>query len=332
MFRPAGQAIMQELASEFQRYLTLERGLSANTCLAYAGDLNAFLEHCAVLSIEPLKADSHIIEEYLWKLKAEVKLKSSSIFRKTEALRSFYRFLMLEGRLSADPTRNFKAPRMPQRVPKFLSGPDMEKLLSYPARDNFIRMRTVAAIELLYASGLRISELLGLRLEAVNLQQGWLRVFGKGAKERLVPVHRKALETLGKYMELRQAKFGGESGPAAPERRPRRPGAGRTPSNTGRGAAAPAGAEIFLNRWGGKLSRVQLWKDILKLGKEADVRVHPHLFRHTFASHLVQGGADLRSVQEMLGHASLNTTQIYSHVEKSGVKAAHDKFHPDKGE
>ncbi len=321
---------MRELASDFHRYLTLERGLSRNTCQAYAGDLNAFLGHCEELGIEPLKADSHVIEEYLWKLKSESKLKSSSIFRKTEALRSFYRFLMLEGRTNSDPTRNFKAPRMLQRVPKFLSGPDMEKLLSYPARDNFVRMRTVAAIELLYASGLRVSELLGLRLEAVNLQQGWLRVFGKGAKERMVPVHRTALETLGKYMELRQAKFGGPAGQPDQKHRADKPGPRRKPPAAGRSADVSVAAEIFLNRWGGKLSRVQLWKDILRLGKEADVQVHPHLFRHTFASHLVQAGADLRSVQEMLGHASLNTTQIYAHVEKSGVKAAHDKFHPDK--
>ncbi|MEI7482763.1 MAG: tyrosine-type recombinase/integrase, partial [Elusimicrobiota bacterium] len=247
------------LASEFYRYLTLERGLSRNTCLAYAGDLGAFLAYCEVLKRDPLKADAHSVEEYLWTLKADKKLKSSSIFRKTEALRSFYRFLMLEGRLAADPTRNFKAPRMAQRVPKFLSGRDMDKLLTYPARDNFARMRTVAAIELLYAAGLRVSELLGLRLEAVNMQQGWMRVLGKGAKERIVPVHQAALDTLKKYMELRQAKFGGK----------------------------PAADEIFVNRSGKKISRVQLWKDILKLGKEADVQiaVHPHLFRHTFASH-----------------------------------------------
>ena len=292
------------LASEFYRYLTLERGLSRNTCLAYAGDLDAFLEYCETLKSDPLKADAHFIEEYLWVLKADKKLKSSSIFRKTEALRSFFRFLMLDGKLSADPTGNFKAPRMPARVPKFISGRDMEKLLTCPARDNFARMRTVAAIELLYAAGLRISELLSLRIEAVNMQQGWMRVFGKGAKERIVPVHQEALDSLNKYMELRQARFGGKS----------------------------AAVEIFVNRSGKKISRVQLWKDILKLGKEADVRIplHPHLFRHTFASHLVQGGADLRSVQEMLGHASLNNTQIYAHVEKSGVKAAHEKFHPDK--
>ncbi|MBI4801087.1 MAG: tyrosine recombinase [Elusimicrobia bacterium] len=296
---------MTGLAEAFYRYLTLERGLSRNTCLAYAGDLKAFLDHCAALKSDPLKTDAHFIEEYLWALRSGKKLKASSIFRKTEALRSFYRFMMLEGKLSADPTRNFKAPRLAQRVPKFISGRDMEKLLSFPARDKFARMRTVAAIELLYAAGLRISELLALRLEAVNAQQGWLRVFGKGAKERIVPVHKAALETLKKYLDLRQAKFGGRA----------------------------AAAEIFVNRDGRSLSRVQLWKDIAKLGKEAEaaIEIHPHLFRHTFASHLVQGGADLRAVQEMLGHSSLNTTQIYSHVEKSGVKAAHEKFHPDRG-
>ncbi|OGS46848.1 MAG: hypothetical protein A3J79_14435 [Elusimicrobia bacterium RIFOXYB2_FULL_62_6] len=295
---------MKELAEAFYRYLTLERGLSRNTCLAYAGDLKAFLDYCEARKSGPLNADAHFIEEYLWALKSGSKLKAASIFRKTEALRSFYRFMMMEGKLKADPTRNFRSPRLAQRVPKFVSERDMEKLLSFPARDRFAQMRTIAAIELLYAAGLRISELLSLRLEAVNAQQGWIRVFGKGAKERVVPVHSAALAALKKYLFLRQAKFGG-------------------------GAAA---AEIFVNRSGRKLSRVQLWKDIAKLGKEADVSagLHPHLFRHTFASHLVQGGADLRAVQEMLGHSSLNTTQIYSHVEKSGVKAAHEKFHPDK--
>lgn len=316
------------LASEFYRYLMLERGLSRNTCLAYAGDLGAFLEYCEAEKRDPLKADSHFVEAYLWALKADRKLKSASIFRKTEALRAFYRFLMLEGRLSADPTRNFKAPRMAQRVPRFLSGQEMEKLLTCPARDNFARMRTVAAVELLYASGLRISELLDLRLESVNMQQGWIRVFGKGAKERIVPVHRAALETLGRYTEMRQARFGGLPG-ALSGKDPVKARDGTRKDKTPGIQAAP---EIFVNRSGKKISRVQLWKDILKLGKEADVRmaVHPHLFRHTFASHLVQAGADLRSVQEMLGHASLNNTQIYAHVERSGVKAAHDKYHPDK--
>ena len=155
---------MKEPGEAFYRYLTLERGLSRNTCLAYSGDLKAFLDHCAVLKRDPLKADAHFIEEYLWTLKSVRKLKAVSIYRKTEALRSFYIFMMLEGKLAADPTRNFKAPRLPQRVPKFITARDMEKLLSFPARDKLAQMRTVAAIELLYAAGLRISELLSLRL------------------------------------------------------------------------------------------------------------------------------------------------------------------------
>jgi len=292
---------MEHNAEAFGRHLSLERGLSRNTCLAYAGDLKAFLGYCSAAGLDPLKADARAVEEYLWKLKTGG-LASSSVFRKTESLRAYYRFLMLEGKISSDPTRNFRAPRTARKIPRFLSGPDMEKLLSFPAGGNFALARTVTAVELLYACGLRVSELLGLRLEAVNLPQGWLRVFGKGAKERLVPMHSAAVERLRGYLDRRQARFG----------------------------ASSAGGEIFVNRSGKKLSRVQLWKDLLRLGKKAGVAVHPHMFRHTFASHLVQAGADLRAVQEMLGHASLNTTQIYSHVEKSGVKAAHGKFHPDK--
>ncbi len=180
----------------------------------------------------------------------------------------------------------------------------MERLLAYPAGKNFAGARAAAAVELFYAAGIRVSELLGLRLESVNFQQGWLRVFGKGAKERLVPVNPAALDRLKEYLAARELKFGGRA----------------------------VAAELFLNRDGKQLSRVMMWKDIVALGRAAGVEIkpHPHLFRHTFASHLVQGGADLRSVQEMLGHSSLNTTQIYAHVDKGGVKRAHERFHPDK--
>jgi len=180
----------------------------------------------------------------------------------------------------------------------------MEQLLAYPAGKSFAGARAAAAVELFYAAGIRVSELLSLRLESVNFQQGWLRVFGKGAKERLVPVNPAALARLREYLTAREFKFGGRA----------------------------VSEELFLNRDGGKLSRVMMWKDIVALGRAAGVEIkpHPHLFRHTFASHLVQGGADLRAVQEMLGHASLNTTQIYAHVDKGGVKRAHEKFHPDK--
>jgi integrase/recombinase XerD len=281
----------------------MERGLAKNTCLAYAGDTEAFLAYCEAGKTDPALAETPFVEGYLWTLKKKG-LGAASIFRKTEALRAFYRYLRLEGKAQKDPTANFRSPKLPRKVPRFLSRREMEQLLAYPVGEAFTKLRAAAAIELLYASGIRVSELLGLRLESVNFQQGWLRVFGKGSKERLVPVNAAALVRLREYLSSRQQKFGGQ---------------------------APA-AELFVNRSGVKISRQQMWKDIVALGREAGVEIkpHPHLFRHTFASHLVQGGADLRSVQEMLGHSSLNTTQIYAHIDKGDIKRAHDKFHPDK--
>ncbi len=295
---------MRPLAADFSRHLGMERGLAKNTCLAYAGDAEGFLAYCEARRTDPALAEPPFVEAYLWSLKKDRGLGPASIFRKTEALRAFYRYLRLEGKAQKDPTSNFHAPKLPRKVPRFLDRRHMEKLLGYPTGGAFARVRAAAAIELLYASGIRVSELLGLRLESVNFQQGWLRVFGKGAKERMVPVNAAALGRLREYLEARQQKFGGQA----------------------------VADELFLNRSGKKLSRVQMWKDIVAFGREAGVEIkpHPHLFRHTFASHLVQGGADLRSVQEMLGHASLNTTQIYAHVDKGDVKRAHDKFHPDK--
>lgn len=295
---------MRPLAADFSRYLGMERGLAKNTCLAYAGDAEGYLAYCEARRTDPALAEPPFVEAYLWSLKKERGLGPASIFRKTEALRAFYRYLRLEGKAQKDPTANFRAPKLPRKVPRFISRREMEQLLAFPAGEGFARVRAAAAIELLYASGIRVSELLGLRLESVNFQQGWLRVFGKGAKERLVPVNSAALGRLRDYLAARQLKFGGQD---------------------------PAD-ELFVNRSGGKLSRVQMWKDIVSFGREAGVEIHPHphLFRHTFASHLVQGGADLRSVQEMLGHASLNTTQIYAHVDKGDVKRAHEKYHPDK--
>ena len=291
-------------AEDFRRHLELERGLAKNTCLAYTGDINAYLAYCGARKTDPSAAEAQFVEGYLWSLKEKRGLGPASIFRKTEAIRAFYRYLRLEGRTQKDPTANFRAPRLPRRIPRFLTRGDIEKVLGLPAGQSFAAARAAAAVELLYATGIRVSELLGLRLESVNFQQGWLRVFGKGSKERMVPVNDAALARLREYLAERERKFGGRD----------------------------AAAELFLNRAGGRLSRQQMWKDIVARGKEAgvEIRPHPHLFRHTFASHLVQGGADLRSVQEMLGHASLNTTQIYAHVDKGDVKRAHEKYHPDK--
>lgn len=296
--------IHNQLASRFRSYLVLERGLSDNTCSAYAGDAEAYLSWCEAKRTDPLKAEAPFLESYLWELKTNQFLSPASIFRKTEALRAFYRFLRLEGETDKDPMHNFKSPHLPRKVPKYLTGEEMEKLLSFPPGHTFASLRVTAAIEILYATGIRVSELVNLRIESVNFQDGWLRVFGKGSKERLVPVSSRALASLEHYMSACAMRFGGKA----------------------------VSSDLFLNASGRKISRVMMWKDIVKRGREAGVEIHPHphLFRHTFATHLVQGGADLRSVQEMLGHASLNTTQIYAHLAREDLKKAHDKFHPDK--
>lgn len=284
----------------------LERGLSDNTCSAYAGDADDFLEWCGKRNADPLKIEAPVLEEYLWELKTKQSLGPASIFRKTEAIRAFYRYLRIEGKTEKDPTVNFRSPHLPKKAPHYLSRADMEKLLSFPPGNTFSSLRVTAAIELLYATGIRVSELVGLRAEAINFEQGWLRVFGKGSKERMVPVSHRALKWLKVYMEACIERFGGKA----------------------------VSSYLFLNSSGRRISRVMMWKNIVQRGKEAGVEIHPHphLFRHTFATHLVQGGADLRSVQEMLGHASLNTTQIYAHLSRMDLKRAHERFHPDKEE
>lgn len=240
------------------------------------------------------------IDDHLWKLK-EKGLKPISICRKMEAIKSFYGFQAAERRITTNPAEGFRQPRLPMRLPRYLTEAEVASLLRVPFDGSFERLRTKTVFELLYACGLRVSELVGLRPERINLEDGWVRVLGKGSKERLIPLHKRAVELLRKYLSRRQARFPGRADP-----------------------------EAFLGRGGRKISRLQVWRDLRALGKSAGLRrpLHPHLLRHTFATHLLQRGADLRSVQEMLGHASLATTQIYTHLDSSGLKSAHEKFHP----
>ncbi len=280
------------------KHITLERGLSRNTCLAYASDLEQFFAHLGAR--DPLTASSDDLSDYLWELKTKRKLEPVTLFRKIEALRSFYSYLAAEQRITCSPAQSFRAPRLPARLPRYLSQEDTERLLSAPLDGSFEMARSRVMIELLYATGMRVTELLSLTPESVNLQDGWVRVLGKGSKERLIPVHERAVGLLKQYLTLRARKF-----------------------------PAP-GPELFLNRRGQSLSRVSFWRDLSAFGRKAGLKtkLHPHLLRHTFATHLLQGGADLRCVQEMLGHASLGTTQIYTHLDKSELKKSHAKHHP----
>lgn len=288
------------LHGEFLKHLSLERGLAHNTCLAYAADLSDYLKWLG--RRDPLAADRRAVEDYLWSLKTRKKLKAASIFRRLEALRAFYRFQAAEERIDEDPTSGLRAPRLPERLPEFLTLGEIDRLMRVPDKGSLSTVRAKTALELLYATGMRASELISLKPEYVNLEEGWVRVLGKGSKERMIPLHRRATRVLAKYMHLREEKFDGKS----------------------------VSPEMFVNKIGKTLSRVQLWRDLKALGRRAGLSraLHPHLIRHTFATHLLSGGADTRSLQELLGHANLSTTQIYTHLDKSALKETHRKHHP----
>lgn len=284
---------------EYGQYLSLERGLSPRTVSAYRSDIGAFYAWAAEKKLAPVKAGRSDLDDFLWSQR-ERGLKPASLFRKVESLKSYFGFEMLESNLPESPAETLRTPRIPARLPKFLTKDEAARLLAAPNTAEYEDVRDRAMLELLYASGLRVSELVSMKTEAANLQDGWVRVTGKGNKERMVPVHARALAAVKVYLTEREKRF-------------------KNP--------AP---EMFLGRTGRKLSRIQFWRRLKELGVRAGIKqkLHPHLLRHTFATHLLQGGADLRSVQEMLGHADLATTQIYTHLDASALKAAHSKHHP----
>ncbi len=293
---------MNALLEDFKNHLSFERQLSPNTVASYGADVAAYLEYCEANQIAPEHAQPAFLDQYNYQLRVVQRVETSSVFRKMEAVKSFYKFLLIEQRIKEDPTRFLKSPRLPQTIPHQLSREEMERLLSYPAQ-TFEELRTVTIVDLLYAAGLRVSELIRLRLEHVNIQERWVLAYGKGGKQRFVPIHKEVCRRLEQYLSAREAKFASKT---------------------------QVDSELFLNKNGRKISRVSVWKDLAALGRKANISqpLHPHLFRHTFASHLLQGGADLRSLQEMLGHANLTTTQIYTHLDVSDLKEKHKKFHP----
>ena len=286
---------------DFLNHLSFKRQLSKNTILAYGRDIRQFFDYCAQNKTEPVQATPEFLDNYIYHLKAELMLAPASTQRKLEALKAYYKFLMIEGVLKEDPSRFLISARTIRHLPKQLTKEQMERLLSFPAK-TFSEKRTLAILHLLYASGIRVSELINLRIENVNLEERWLLAFGKGRKQRFVPINKEACSVLKDYLELRRAHF----------------------------AKKNTSDEFFLNRDGKKMSRVIVWKDLAEIGRLSGIttKLHPHLLRHTFATHLLSGGADLRSLQEMLGHESLNTTQIYTHVNTQDLKRKHKLAHP----
>lgn len=286
----------------YRDHLALEKGLSARTLEAYLSDVRAFTRYAAASGVDgAARVDGALLRGYLRGLHARA-LRTATLARKLSALRGYFRFLEGDGLVPADPTAEIDLPRRGRRLPAVLSVAEIERLLGAVDGRRPLGLRDRALLELLYATGVRVSELVGIALEDLDARQGLLIVRGKGDRERVVPVGRRALAAVGRYLR---------------EERPL--------LNRGRGLRA-----LFLNRRGRPLSRMGAWKLVRGYARRAGVArpIGPHTFRHSFATHLLEGGADLRAVQEMLGHADISTTQVYTHLDRRYLKQVHRTFHP----
>ena len=287
---------------EFRDYLQFERGVSPRTLEAYGRDLKRLIAYAARIGSEDAgRLTANQLREFVYDLKDQG-LQATSIRRTLSAVRTYYGFLIAEGHVKADPTEQVEMPRTWRRLPGVLSRDDVEKILEAPQIGDRLYWRDKALLEFAYASGVRVSELATLKLRDVDLEEGVATVFGKGAKERIVPIGRSAQRALDMYM------------------RETRPALAR---HAGQGT-------VFLNAQGRPLTRMGIWKILRKHVKRSGVRkrVTPHTLRHCFATHLLEGGADLAAVQEMLGHADISTTQIYTHVDREYLRDVHKRFHP----
>ncbi len=293
---------MQEVFNRYLNYLKAERNFSPYTVRNYTTDLLDFFQFLKTKGVGSLReVDKHVLRDYLAHL-ADRKLAKASIARKMSAIRSFFGYLVREDIIDTNPAASISSPKLEKRLPSFLTVAETVRLLITPDLAKPEGLRDRALMELLYASGLRVSELVSLNLEQVNLETGEVRVWGKGAKERIVLIGKPAVAALGTYIS---------------EGRPRLTGKKAT-------------SALLLNRYGERIIARQVEKILEKYASISGIgkRVHPHLLRHTFATHLLDGGADLRVVQELLGHADLSSTQIYTHVTKSRAKKVYLSAHP----
>ena len=302
---------MQEIFNKYINYLEVERNVSPYTVRNYTTDLLDFFQFLRTKGIGSLKeVDKHTLRDYLSYL-MEQGLVKASIARKLSAIRSFYRYLLREEIISTSPVATTSSPKLDKRLPSFLTIEEMERLLEAPDLSTPQGQRDRALLELLYASGLRVSELVNLNLEQVNLDSREIRVWGKGSKERMVLMGEPAAEALRAYLK---------------QGRPKLFASKIRMTNA-----------LFINRYGERLPERRVQRILEKYANIAgiDKGVHPHMLRHTFATHLLDGGADLRVVQELLGHANLSSTQIYTHVTKSQARKVYLSAHPmaqEKGE
>jgi integrase/recombinase XerD len=304
--KPVVERRFEHLVLDFLAYLEFERGLSRNTLDAYRSDLLQFGRFLEERERSALEAEPGDVAEFLEALARggaeRAPASPATIHRKSACLRSFYRHLRRDGLLESDPTATLSTPRRSRKLPQVLTRGEIEKLLSQPRGTEPASLRDRALLELMYACGLRASEAIGLELMDVDLHEGVLRARGKGSKERVVPIGQAALRALRIYLER------------------------------GRPALVKGGSEahLFVNFRGNQLTRQGLYKIVRRHALTAGLadRMSPHTLRHTFATHLLAGGCDLRSVQEMLGHADVSTTQLYTHLSSERLKDVYFRAHP----
>ena len=292
---------MKDYLSEFINYINYEKGYSVNTLAAYRRDLEQFIAHLkrkGVVSLDVLDRKSVIsFNSELIRAGAS----GGTMGRKLAAIKAFAHYLLREGHIQTDPTVDVSFPKMEKRLPKALSFADAEKLVEYPKGERHLELRDRAMLEVLYGTGIRASELVNLNTTHVSLEVGFIRCMGKGGKERIVPLGRKAGKAVNRYLaDVRPFLM------------------------------KKSTDFLFLTRRGGRFTRQGFWKVLKEYARRAGLasKISPHVLRHSFATHLLERGADLRSVQMMLGHSQITTTQIYTHVSRERLRRVYEKFHP----
>ncbi len=287
---------------QFLQHLVVERGLAENTVSSYSGDLHRYMQFLTQRQITSWKDTSkQDIMIYLMELKKQGKA-PATISRHLAALKSFYHFLLREGEITEDFTVDLETPKLAKKLPHVLTTEEVDMLLRQPDTHKPTGLRDKVILETIYATGLRVSELVALDVDNLNLEEGYARCLGKGAKERIVPVGSVARHYLAAYLQSARGKLAKKQGEQA----------------------------LLLNNHGSRLTRQGCWKIIKKYARQALIRstITPHTLRHSFATHLLENGADLRAVQEMLGHADISTTQIYTHLTTKRLKEVYDRAHP----
>jgi len=288
----------KEEIKKFLNYLLTEKALSLNTVKSYENDIKSFLKFLYERNISFLVCKKNDVTNYLLTMK-EKGYSSASIARILSTLKQFFRFLIFENKISYDPTEGLKSPKLWLRLPKSLEFDEVKKLLSVMLESKYF-LRDITMLELMYASGLRVSELVKLRLNDINFEAGFIRIKGKGDKERVVPIAQRTIERIKNYLTQLRPKL----------------------------LKKRASDYVFLNNRGQPMTRQRFWQNLKAMGKIAGVEVTPHMIRHSFATHLLEGGADLRSLQKMLGHSDISTTQIYTKVSMDRLKKEYLKHHP----